>query len=316
MDAYLSYILISLLLVTVMMFYFRLATKYNIIDKPNSRSSHITPTIRGGGIIFPLAILLFFVLNAFPYPYFVIAVLLSGTVSFIDDIKDLPRGVRFATHIIAAVLIMYQAEVFTLQIVLIVLAFILTVGLFNAFNFMDGINGITGFYSLAILIPLMITEQLPINIQLQSYVLLALLIFLFFNARKKAKCFAGDVGSIAIAAIICFMVIQRIVITNDFTYLGFLSLYLVDTGLTIIQRATNGEKILEPHRKHLYQVMSNELAMPHLRVAILYALIQLAINLLIVYTQLNIPELVLLFAVCIIAYIITKVRLLKVVSAA
>src|SRR5690606_147391 len=268
-----------------MIAYFRLALRYRIIDKPNERSSHVKPTIRGGGIIFPLAVLGYSVLNSFAYPYFLLAVLLSGGISFLDDIKDLPRRLRFGVHIIAAILVLFQAGIMALPLVLAGLAFFFVVGVFNAFNFMDGINGITGFYSLAILVPLMFTETNPVNTSLQAYVLIALLVFLFFNARKKAKCFAGDVGSISIAVIICFLLVQRIITSGDYTYIGFLALYLVDTGLTIIQRWRAGEKVFEAHRRHLFQVLSNEMKLPHIAVALLYAVLQLAINLTLVNTN-------------------------------
>lgn len=301
-----------MVLVAVMLAYFRLATRYNIIDKPNQRSSHTTPTIRGGGIIFPLSVIFFAFYSGFEYPYLVVAVLLTGVVSFIDDIRDLPRLVRFGAHIIAALLILYQAAVFTLPLILIALAFILVVGMFNAYNFMDGINGITGFYSLAILLPLMITEDNQVNLQLQFFILIALVIFLFFNARKKARCFAGDVGSITIAVLMCFLVVQRIVTTDDYTYLGFFALYLVDTGLTIIQRAVAGEKVLEAHRRHLFQVLSNENSWPHLSVAVLYAVMQFCINYFFINSNTGIPGLIIIFTALIALYILVKYIILKV----
>lgn len=305
------HIIIPAFLAAVLVVYFRLALKCKIIDKPNERSSHIKPTIRGGGIIFPIAILLFSLLNAFAYPYFLLAVLLSGGISFLDDIKDMPRGLRFGVHILAAVLILYQAGIATVPLILIPLAFIFVVGSVNAFNFMDGINGITGFYSLAILLPLMFTEHAGVNIELYTYILYALIIFLFFNARKKAKCFAGDVGSVSIAVIICFLLIQRIIATDNYIYIGFLALYLVDTGSTFIQRLVNKEKVFEAHRKHLFQVLSNEMKLPHLLVAVLFGLLQLAINFALLYTQADVPGLVVMFVVLIAAYIIIKAALLK-----
>ena len=309
-----NYLLLVIVLFAVMALYFRIAMRFKIIDTPNDRSSHIKPTIRGGGIIFPVTILLFYLLNSFYYPYLAIAVLLSGAVSFADDIRDLPRIFRFGVHSLAAGLVLFQAGVGALPIILIVLAFILTVGMINAFNFMDGINGITGFYSLAILAPLMLTETNPLNLELQSFMLVAILVFLFFNARKKAACFAGDVGSVTIAVIMCFMLVQRIVVTDDYRYLGFFTLYLVDTGLTIIQRIRAGEKVFEAHRRHLFQVLSNEMRFPHLLVAIGYAVLQLLINLALLYIIPGIPGLIITFAVFILIYIIVKMRLLKITN--
>lgn len=309
------YAYLAIILFAIMVVYFRVAKRFNIIDKPNERSSHIKPTIRGGGVIFPIAILLFSLLNSFQYPLFALAVLLVGIVSFIDDIVDLSRLLRFGVHILAAILLLYQAGVGVLPIVMTILAFIFVVGVMNAFNFMDGINGITGFYSLAVIIPLLLTETNEVNVELLSFMIVALLVFLFFNARKKAKCFAGDVGSVSIAVIICFLLVQRIVATDDYKYLAFLTLYLVDTGLTIIQRAKNGEKVLEAHRKHLFQVLSNEMKIPHLVVALLFALLQLGINMLLINADVSVAGIVILFAVAIAIYIPVKIRLLKVASA-
>ncbi|MCB0697454.1 MAG: UDP-GlcNAc--UDP-phosphate GlcNAc-1-phosphate transferase [Chitinophagaceae bacterium] len=288
-----------------------MAVKYRIIDKPNDRSSHVKPTIRGGGIIFPLAILAFAFFNSFAYPYFILAVMLASGISFMDDIRDMPRGLRFGIHILAALLILYQAGITTVPIILGILAFIYVVGAVNAYNFMDGINGITGFYSLAILLPLMLTEQVDINTKLQTYVLMSLVIFLFFNARKKARCFAGDVGSVSIAVIICFMLVQRIITADDYIYIGFLALYLVDTGSTFIQRLASGEKVFEAHRKHLFQLLSNEMKIPHLFVAVLYAILQLGINYILISTEAGVPGLIILFVILIPVYIGVKVMLLK-----
>lgn len=310
-----NYIYLAIILLAIMVLYFRLAIRFQIIDKPNERSSHVKPTIRGGGIIFPISVLLFFLLNEYQYPWFTLAVLLSGAISFIDDIKSLPRSIRFGVHSLSAGLVLYQAGVAVLPVILIILAFVFVVGVINAFNFMDGINGITGFYSLAVLVPLMLTEDNSVNLDLQSFVLVSLLVFLIFNARKKAKCFAGDVGSVSIAVIICFLLVQRIVATDDYKYLAFLAVYLVETGLTIIQRAMAREKILEAHRKHLYQVLSNEMKVPHLLVAALFALLQFGINMTLVKNEVSILALVLLFAMLIAIYIPVKMRLLKIVKA-
>ncbi len=294
-----------------MIVYFRLAIRYRIIDKPNERSSHFKPVIRGGGVVFPITILLYFLLNVMQYPWFALAVLASGAVSFVDDIRSQPRMLRFGVHALATALILYEANAYSLSIWLIIPAFIFVAGMINAFNFMDGINGITGFYTLAVLLPLMLTETEMVNLELQAFVGVALLIFLFFNARKKAKCFAGDVGSVSIAVIVCFLLVQRIVATDDYKYLGFLAVYVVETGLTIIQRWRMGEKVLEAHRRHMYQVISNEMGWPHLLVAIIYAAVQLGINMLLINTDYGVAGLVVLFAVLILLYILLKVNLLK-----
>ena len=139
-----EYLYLAIILFAVMVVYFRLAVRWGIIDKPNERSSHVRPTIRGGGIIFPLTILLFLLLDSAQYPLFATAVLLTGLISFIDDIRNMPRSIRFGVHVVAAALILYEAGAMQLSVVMIALAFLFVVGMINAFNFMDGINGIYG----------------------------------------------------------------------------------------------------------------------------------------------------------------------------
>lgn len=168
---------------------------------------------------------------------------------------------------------------------IVILGLILCVGIINAYNFMDGINGITGGYSLAILIPLAwmnlrggdaagFTDQNLIYVTI-----LADLVFCFFNFRPrgKAKCFAGDVGSVGVAFILVYMVGALILKTGDFTYIMFLALYGVDSVLTIVHRILLHENIGQAHRKHVYQLMANELKMSHVTVSLIYMLLQLAV---------------------------------------
>lgn len=258
--------------------YFRIAAQFNIIDKPNERSSHLHPTIRGGGIIFIFAAFLFSLYNQFAYPYLMLALLLSGLVSFMDDIKSLPNWLRFFIHLISGLLILYQVGLFSLPLAFIFILLVLIIGVINAYNFMDGINGITGFYSLAIIVPLAYTEENLLMQQLQIFLLISILVFLFFNARKKARCFAGDVGSVSMAVLVLFLLLARITATGNFNYTGFLLLYGVDTILTIVQRLYGKENIFQAHRKHLFQLCSNEFRMPHVLVSLVYGLLQLCVN--------------------------------------
>ena len=108
--------------------------------------------------------------------------------------------------------------------------------------------------------------------------ILALLVFNFFNFRKKAKCFAGDVGSLSMAFIVVFALGKLIFHTGDVTYIMFLALYGVDAVLTIFHRIMLHENLGQAHRKHIYQLMANELKIPHLAVSSLYAILQLIIS--------------------------------------
>jgi len=272
-----NYLILFVSFVILEVIYFRLANYFNIIDKPNERSSHTRITLRGGGIIFYLGILIYFLLNEFPYPWFFSGLTLIAAVSFADDIKPQSSKVRLSIHFAAMLLMFYQWDLFSLSWYFTIFALIFCTGILNAYNFMDGINGITGGYSL-----LVTSAFWYINTYVVSFVdneiicvlLLTLIVFNIFNFRKKAKCFAGDVGSVSVAFIVVFLLGLLVLKTSDFSYLILLSVYGVDTVLTIIHRLILKENILKPHRKHVYQIMANELKMPHVLVSGIYIFLQ------------------------------------------
>ena len=271
------YIIVLVLLFLTELFYFKLANKFNIIDKPNERSSHRKVTLRGGGIIFYFGALVYFLANHWEYPWFIVALTLITFISFVDDIRSTSQSLRLVFHFAAMVLMFYQWDLFSLSWWWIIVALIICTGIINAYNFMDGINGITGGYSLVILVTLAyinakivpFTEPALINT-----VLCSVLVFCFFNFRKKAKCFAGDVGSVSIAFILLFLIGRLIIKTEDFSWIILLSVYGVDTVLTIIHRLILHENIGLPHRKHMYQLMANELKMSHVMVSFIYMVVQ------------------------------------------
>ncbi|MGM9777262.1 MAG: glycosyltransferase family 4 protein [Prevotella sp.] len=256
----------------------------NIIDKPNERSSHSTIVLRGGGIIFMLGLWIWTAFYGFGYPWFVVAVTLIAGVSFVDDIRSLPDSVRLVAQFVAMGLMFYQLDMIHWEMWWgVILALIVSVGATNIINFMDGINGITGGYALASLIPIYILnrEMGFVEESLVVTVILADVVFCLFNFRPKgkAKCFAGDVGSIGIAFILLFMIGQLIMMTGDVTYLVFLLVYGVDGCLTIIHRIMLHENLGEAHRKHAYQLMANELKIGHVKVSLLYMGLQLLVSL-------------------------------------
>ena len=197
------YLVMLVLLFLAELFYFRIADKCNIIDKPNERSSHTRITLRGGGIIFYFGALGYFLSNDWSYPWFMLALTLITFISFVDDICSTSQGLRLVFHFTAMALMFYQWGLFSLSWWWIIIALIVCTGIINAYNFMDGINGITGCYSLVIL-----GSLAYINTEITQFVepaliytvLCSVLVFCFFNFRKKAKCFAGDVGSVSIAS--------------------------------------------------------------------------------------------------------------------
>lgn len=307
---WLIYTIIAVLLVVTELFYFRIADKFNIIDKPNERSSHSTIVLRGGGIIFGISMLVWAGLVAFQgewstvqsYLPFLCGLALITGVSFLDDIKSLPDAVRLVVQFVAMTLmlcsIMSDSGLFSVDnwywgVLLLIVSLILCVGTTNVINFMDGINGITAGYSLAVLMPLVIkNEELKIKngdgfIE-SSFLIVAILgvlVFCIFNFRPKgkAKCFAGDVGSIGIAFIMLFALVRLIFQTGDMTYMILLLVYGIDGVSTAIHRMMLHENLGQAHRKHAYQIMANELKIGHVKVSLLYMVMQLAVSLGFIY---------------------------------
>ena len=281
MNTFLTYGIIFVILFVLESIYFKIADKCNIIDKPSERSSHSTIVLRGGGILFLLGVWVWSAFFGFQYPWFLAAVTLVAGISFIDDIRSLPDSIRLVVQFVAMFLMFYQFGILNWQSWwMILLALIVCVGISNAYNFMDGINGITGGYSIAVLLPLIyLNHKISfIDANFLWVTLLSLLVFCFFNFRKRAKCFAGDVGSLSIAFIIVFSLGKLILQTGDFTYIVFLILYGVDSVLTICHRILLHENLGKAHRKHAYQLMANELRIPHVVVSSFYMMLQLLVS--------------------------------------
>ena len=287
---WITYGIIAVILVVAELVYFRIADKCNIIDKPNERSSHSTIVLRGGGIIFLIGVWIWGTFFGLQYMWFLLALTIVAGMSFVDDIHSLPDSLRLVAQFAAMIMIFYQLDMLHVDLWwAVILALIVCVGASNIINFMDGINGITGAYAMASLIPLYalnngVNEGFVDN-SLIITVMLADLVFCFFNFRPrgKAKCFAGDVGSVGVAYILLFMIGCLVMATGDITYLIFLLVYGIDGVMTICHRIMLHENLGQAHRKHAYQLMANELKMSHITVSLLYACLQLAISLAFIY---------------------------------
>lgn len=309
MNTSIIYLIIAAILLVAELVYFKMADRCNIIDKPNERSSHSTIVLRGGGIIFSVSIIVWAIWKMIvgewsmvqSYLPFIIGMVLICGVSFWDDVKSLPDSVRlvvqFTAMALAAWCMVNGSRLMVLDwywlVLICIAALVVFVGATNIINFMDGINGITAGYSLAVLAPL-----LMLNVRCEmsdvsgfidsSYLIVAIigvLVFSWFNFRPKgkAKCFAGDVGSVGIAFIMLFAIGKLILNTNDITWLIFLLVYGVDGCCTIVHRIMLHENLGEAHRKHAYQLMANELGLSHVAVSLLYMGIQLVISLGFIY---------------------------------
>jgi len=271
------YILYLISLFAIELIYFKIANRFNIIDKPNERSSHSSVTLRGGGVIFYFGVLLYFVFERFQYPWFFAGLTLISMVSFADDIRPQSSKLRLSVHFAAMVMMFYQWGLYSQYWYFTIIALVICTGILNAYNFMDGINGITGAYSLVVIGALWYVNMFQVQFVDTDFlyaVLLALVVFNFFNFRTKAKCFAGDVGAISIAFIVLFLLGLLIIKTGDLSYIVLLVVYGVDSVLTIFHRMILKENIFEPHRKHAFQLMANELKIPHVIVSLIYSLLQ------------------------------------------
>jgi UDP-N-acetylmuramyl pentapeptide phosphotransferase/UDP-N-acetylglucosamine-1-phosphate transferase len=277
-------------------FYFKIAAKFNIIDKPNKRSSHTQLTIRGAGLVFPVIIFItllhnFFTENDNVYHMkepiqFWIALFVLSAISFYDDVKSLSPKFRMLIQMITVASVVFSSNTLIWQSLL---ALILIIGVINAYNFMDGINGITALYSLVAVITALIMLELNYQLVIGSEIWWALgsalVVFSFYNVRKRARCFSGDVGAVSVAFILSYWIYGLVIANDNLIYVLFLGVYGLDSVATIALRLYRKENILEAHRSHLYQLLANEKGWSHVKVSSIYALTQAVLNGLILYNS-------------------------------
>ena len=343
-----TYLIIFVLLLAAELIYFRIADKCNIIDKPNERSSHSTIVLRGGGVIFAISMVIWIILQMVngewltvqDYLPFMVGLLMVAGISFVDDIHSLPDSLRMVVQIVSILLMFWSINLgsggmvhgsWFWQVVIALVALFFCVGATNIINFMDGINGITAGYALAMLIPIALVNGAGVQVVQgvqgaqggqefiePSYLIVAIigvLVFSLFNFRPKgkAKCFAGDVGSIGIAFIILFALGKLMLVTQDVTWIVFFLVYGIDGSMTIFHRIMLHENLGQAHRKHAYQLMANELKMSHVVVSLLYMAMQLVVSLGFIYLCPNTIVAHWIYLVCAgavlaIAYVLFKMK--------
>jgi len=260
--------------------------RWGLIDVPNLRSSHSNSTPRGGGFGIVAAIAAGGILLARPLWFWGIPAVL-GLVGFFDDRLNLSAWTRLGFHLVAAgawVLLFWSGGDFTLQKTLIaVFCMVFIAGSANFFNFMDGIDGMAGIsgavgFSLLALFGFShsLTNQALFCLAVAS----ACLGFLPFNF-PRARVFMGDVGSIPLGFVFGALVFDMAGGLGDFLCLvSFLFPFYADAGSTLFIRWRNGERLSQAHRKHLYQLLVNELNHTHAAVSVAYGGLQLLIGLL------------------------------------
>lgn len=275
-----TYLWLTMGLVGAQVLYLRLARRLNIIDKPNERSSHTgLTTIRGGGILFYVAALGAVAVGGFEQPSFFAGLTLVAVISFLDDLYTLSNRYRLGVQFVAVGLLLMQTGVLSSTGWALAVGLIVGVGILNAYNFMDGINGMTAFYSLVTVGTLWygLGRQADFS-TLYAFVFIALLIFTYCNARRRAVCFAGDVGSVSVGFIVLYGLVRTIQHEQTGLPVLLLAVYGIDSVLTIVHRLFLRQNIFQAHRLHLFQLLVHKAGWPHLRASALYALTQLGIN--------------------------------------
>lgn len=278
---FLNQIIVFLILLLLALVYQRLALKFGIIDVPNNRSSHALPTVRGGGILFPAAVILWWMAYDFIHTWMVLGIIWIGAISLLDDIYSISRKLRFGVQALGLTMSFYDLGLFDQESwLLIPFLYFVGLGIMNAINFMDGINGITGVYGLVFMGSILaINQYMPIfEDSLIRYLIISLIVFLIFNMRKKAIMFAGDIGSISLAYMIIYFLSQWYLATKDWTIILMLLVYGADSFITLTQRILRKENPATPHRTHLYQYLVNQCQKDHVMIALLYGVIQFGFN--------------------------------------
>lgn len=268
-----EYITLGIFLLAFEYAYFIAAKRLRIVDRPHHQSSHTGVIVRGGGVIFYMAFLIWSLSHGLKWGGGLLGLTIMAGVSFADDIHSINPKIRLICQFIAILVMFDHSGLLKNSMHVIVILAIACVGAMNIYNFMDGINGMTGGYSLVVSLALLYVNANMVHFAPQSlilYVIVAIVIFNLFNFRSRAKCFAGDVGSLSIGFIIVYFVLILALRGHSMSWIAMLSVYLVDGGMTILHRILLRENLMKPHKKHAYQIMANELKMPHLVVSGIY----------------------------------------------
>lgn len=279
---YFIYLFFILLFVETV--YYALAKTLKIGVEATMRSSHTGFQLTGGGIVFILALItcVCFYPKLFDHhAVFIIGAVVLAVVSFIDDIHNISPALRLIIQILVVGATFYEFLI-NGNYDIFILIMLFGIGFVNAFNFMDGISGITGSYSIVALLSLyyafsLETQGGPFLLIILSLII-AVIVFCIFNFQKRSMLFCGDVGAITMGFILTYLMANLIFINFDPTSVTLFIVYGIDTSLTIIQRIFKGDDILLPHRLHLYQILVNQWGLSHAVVATIYSATQLVIN--------------------------------------
>lgn len=272
-----EYITLGIILLAFEYAYFIFAKRLRIVDRPHHQSSHTGVIVRGGGVVFYMAFLIWSLSHGLQWGGGLLGLTIMAGVSFLDDVRSISPKMRLICQFIAILIMFDHSGLLQNTLYVISILAIACVGAMNIYNFMDGINGMTGGYSLVVSLALLYVNSNLVLFAPQSliiFVIISIIVFNLFNFRRRAKCFAGDVGSLSIGFIIVYFVLILCLRGHSMSWIAMLSVYLVDGGMTILHRIMLRENLMKPHKKHVYQIMANELGMPHLVVSFIYMVLQ------------------------------------------
>ena len=300
-----TYNLLLIILIPLVLFpiYLLVAKRFGIKDNPGGRSSHTQRTITGSGIVFTISLLLvnLFLGTSLPIS-FMLGLSAIVLISFVDDIVFIKHSYRFVFQLLSVVLLvstipMSEANTFSDKFPIWIAGVIFGVCVLNGFNFMDGINGLLASTSFIILLSLAYLNENLIDANgkviqfVNPYVIYSLIastiIFLFLNLRGKALSFMGDAGSIGIAFTTFYLVFLLVSQTGNTIYFLLFSVLGIDSGLTVVYKLILKENIFIPHRDFLFKKLVHIGKFGHVRIAIIYALIQGVINSAIIFIPFN-----------------------------
>ena len=255
---YISLFILSMVLTYAIRSY---ANKKAIFDIPNERSSHSTPTPRGGGlaivIVFYIGLIYFNESIDSKLFYALLCAIPVALISLMDDLFTLTSKLRFSIQSISALGALYfLGGVTSIDFVLFevhgwwlnIIAFFTIVWLTNLYNFLDGIDGYAGSEAVMLGLGLFFLFQNPLGLVIVA----ASLGFLLFNWHQ-ASIFMGDIGSTTLGFIFAIFVFYDTGDGNILVWLILLSLFWFDATLTLVRRYRNGEPITQAHKKHAYQ---------------------------------------------------------------
>ncbi len=307
----------------------RLADRYGFHAHPNGRSSHGKPTVTGMGIIILLAFTIYLFWQPTLPPLFALGFLVISVVSFLDDIFFLKHSFRLMVQFICLALMVselpFQSSGIE-AIALAIAAIIFGIGVINAYNFMDGLNGMLVLHCVLVLGSMLYINATYtdaagapkpfVDSNFILSIMIPMVVFAFFNIRRTALAFIGDVGAIGISFIILFLMYRLLLTTGNYTYLLLFSVFGADAGLTVCYKLILRENIFVPHRDFIFKRLVHVAKLSHLRTSFYFFIAQAVINVFIIVslpahpklsTQLSILFIVVIVLVA--TYIVLQNRL-------